>query len=52
MLYKWQYNGRAPWDDIVKWCFETFGTSYWWPHHETICFTSEEDYALFLLRWA
>jgi hypothetical protein len=49
--HKWQYNGRAPMDEIRDWCRQNIkGHSYlgW----ETIWFASEQDYVLFLLRWS
>jgi len=48
--WKWQYNGVAPFDNIVDWCkinVKGFGVI-----HETIWFSRQQDYAWFLLRWS
>ncbi len=54
--HNWQYNGAAPFIDIVTWCTQMFGhcgSSGSWDHvWETIYFVEDADYALFLLRWA
>lgn len=49
--HKWQYNGVAPWDDIVQWCYhnlEEWSTNY----SETIVFFTDKDYSHFCLRWS
>ena len=53
-LFKWQYNGVAPYHEIYLWCLETFGTggSDWAAARETIYFVREQDYTAFLLRWS
>jgi hypothetical protein len=57
-VYQWQYNGVAPWSEIVHWCEENLyhGGHYepnWWPNsYDTIYFTDPKEYTLFLLRWA
>ena len=57
-VYQWQYNGRAPWADVVDWCQENLyhGGHYeprWYTNgHETIYFEDPKEYTLFLLRWA
>jgi len=48
----WQYNGVAPWTDIVYWCRVTFGAENFIAAWETITFDREQDYAMFLLRWS
>lgn len=52
VMKTWQYDGRAPWSDIVDWCWQTFETGQVVARWETICFESEQDYFLFKLRWA
>ncbi len=50
---RWQYNGAAPFNDIVAWCFQHFGSKVTWSYlNETIYFRDEREYTLFLLRWA
>lgn len=58
-VYRWQYNGRAPWDDIIDWCQKNLyhGGYYepkWYTHngYETIYFKDPREYTLFLLRWS
>jgi len=57
-VYQWQYNGRAPWADVVDWCQENLyhGGHYeprWYTNgHETFYFEDPKEYTLFLLRWA
>lgn len=57
-VLSWQYNGRAPWLEILTWCMENLyhGGHYepnWWPNsYDTIYFTDPKEYTLFLLRWA
>ena len=58
-VYRWQYNGRASWDDIIDWCQKNLyhGGHYepkWYTHngYETIYFTDPKEYTLFLLRWS
>jgi hypothetical protein len=48
---QWQYNGCAPWNDIVQWCYPNLH-SEWLASWETIYFKSEHDYFLFKLRWS
>jgi len=50
--YQWQYNGTAPFDEIVQWCRTTFGYVDWYWRNETVYLENEKDYTLFLLRWA
>lgn len=45
----WQYNGCAPWAEIVAWCDKNIET--YAAHHETIWFYTPEDETMFLLRW-
>jgi hypothetical protein len=50
----WQYNGKAYWWEILEWCHDNFGFvgNRWMHRYETIFFIREDDYAMFLLRWA
>jgi hypothetical protein len=56
-VYQWQYNGKAPWSEIVHWCYKNLyhGGHYepnWHTNgYETIYFTDPKEYTLFLLRW-
>lgn len=55
-VYQWQYNGRAPWSEIVHWCYLNFyhGGYYepkWHVVYPTFYFRDEREYTLFLLRW-
>jgi hypothetical protein len=52
MTYSWQYNGIAPWTDIVRWCNQHIPDYCWSNGFETITFTDEKAYAWFLLRWS
>lgn len=47
----WQYNGCAPWDDIILWC-QAHIINAWAFRFETIFFYTEEDYTMFLLKWS
>jgi hypothetical protein len=47
----WQYNGVAPWTDIVEWCWAQFGAENVLASWDLIIFNHEKDYTLFLLRW-
>ena len=49
--HKWQYNGVAPWDEIVNWCSSNI-TGHSYIKFETIWFSREQDYAWFLIRWS
>jgi hypothetical protein len=57
-VLSWQYNGVAPWDDIIGWCMDNLyhGGHYepnWYSNwHETIYFRDPKEYTLFLLKWA
>jgi len=55
-ILKWQYNGIAEMSEITTWCKKHFGYDYfggrWSCVFETIYFDREEDYTMFLLRWA
>lgn len=51
-MLSWQYNGVAPWTEIVSWCYNTLNTHGWQTNSfETIYFYNEQDYTTFLLRW-
>jgi hypothetical protein len=51
-MYSWQYNGAAPFTEIIKWCEDHFGINPFVHKHETIYFARAEDYTMFLLRWS
>ena len=52
MIHFWQYNGCAPWDEIVQWCADHLSDKVWVTNKfETIQFYSEADYTAFLLKW-
>ena len=57
-VYQWQYNGRAPFGDIVEWCYNhLYHGGYYEPNwytneRETIYFRDEKEYTMFLLRWS
>lgn len=56
-VYSWQYNGVAPWAEIVRWCMDNLyhGGHYepnWYTGPETFYFSDEKEYAWFLLRWS
>jgi hypothetical protein len=48
----WQYNGRAPWDEIWRWCYTNINDEFYTNNFETIHFSTERAYNFFLLRWA
>ena len=50
-LIKWQYDGVAPWADIVQWCNATIPEYCWSNGVETITFTSKKAYTFFSLKW-
>jgi hypothetical protein len=58
MIYSWQYNGVASWDELLVWCMknlyhgEYYKTNWYTNHRDTFYFTDEKEYMLFLLRWA
>ena len=47
----WQYNGVAPFDDVLAWCEEQLCNDFIW-NLETIYFKTEQDKLLFALRWS
>ena len=47
----WQYNGAAPFEEVLLWCEDHFGYDWIW-NFETIYFKHERDRTAFLLRWA
>jgi hypothetical protein len=47
----WQYNGAAPWSEILQWCNSTIPTNVWTNGFETLTFDSDAAYLLFMLRW-
>jgi hypothetical protein len=49
--HSWQYNGVAPFHEVVLWCRNTFGYVDWFWRNETVYFANEQDYSTFLLRW-
>lgn len=46
----WQYNGAAPFSDVMLWCEEHFGNNWIW-NWETIYFKREKDLVFFKLKW-
>jgi len=48
--WQYQYDGRAPWREIVWWCCDNL--EHYQAHWETITFWDEREYTLFLLRWS
>jgi hypothetical protein len=49
----WQWNGAAPFSEIVNWCLDHFSITEWHTNgYETFHFAKESSYALFLLRWS
>ena len=51
-MHRWQYNHAAAWFDILDWCKEHFVFEDWSHNWDEITFRREQDYAMFLLRWA
>ena len=47
----WQYNGAAPFEELLDWCEQHFGDDWIW-EWETIYFKHEKDLVFFKLRWA
>ena len=47
----WQFNGVAPFQDIMLWCEEHLHNDWIW-NFETIYFKHEKYKLLFILRWA
>ena len=50
-VYSWQYNGVAPFYEIVEWCEDHLGREFHWDW-ETIYFADQGQYAWFILRWS
>lgn len=48
----WQYNGVAPWFDIMTWCTKNIPFGYYTNNFDTIFFVNERDFAWFTLRWS
>ena len=46
----WQYNGVAPFEDIILWCEQHFGNDWIW-NWETVYFKYERDRTAFMLKW-
>jgi len=57
-IYQWQYNGRAPWSEIVHWCYKNlyhgghYEPNWHTNNYDTIYFEDPKEYTLLLLRWA
>jgi len=49
-VYQWQYNGVAPFYEIIEWCEDHLGCEFHWDW-ETIYFADQGQYAWFILRW-
>ena len=48
--HSWQWTGQVPFIEVLAWCRQhRIVVSPTW---ETLYFTNERDYTLFLLRWA
>ena len=47
----WQYNGAAPFEELLDWCEQHFGDDWIW-NFETIYFKHEKDLVFFKLRWS
>ena len=47
----WQYNGVAPFEELLVWCEQHFGDDWIW-NFEIIYFKHQRDLAFFLLRWS
>jgi len=51
--FTWQYTGVAPFGEIYSWLEDRFGSQGWeYAGAETIYFSDDRVYTLFLLRWA
>lgn len=48
---KWQYNGVAPFEEVLLWCEKNLGNDWIW-NFETFYFKTEQDKLLFALRWS
>lgn len=60
-IHFWQYNGVAPFRDIVKWCEETFGpansvfasSEYVWSlHKQEGLYLNDAALVVFTMRWS
>ena len=51
-LWVYQYDGRAPMRDILKWCREHIADRYICNGFETIFFNNEDAAAYFIMRWS
>lgn len=57
-MYTWQYNGMAPWHEIIIWCMEhLYNGGHYEPSwstnmSDTFYFKDSKEYTLFLLRWS
>ncbi len=51
-MISWQYNGIAPWSELIKWCSDMFGKGNVNATWDTIYFNTQKEYVLFLLRWS
>lgn len=50
--YRWQWNGSSAFEEILYWCRRTFGYAGWTNRDINFYFVHEEDYLMFLLKWA
>ena len=48
----WQYNGIAKMSVILDWCLAHINDFFWYNGTETIHFTSDKAYTMFMLRWS
>lgn len=51
-FYDWQYNGAAPFKEILAWCEQSIPDEYGYNGFETIFFNNQTAYTHFLLRWS
>jgi hypothetical protein len=47
----YQYDGKAPFREVLEWCRINLGIKCWTNGHETIWISGEEAVVLFKLRW-
>lgn len=52
-LIQWQYNGNAPFVEIIDWCKSVLPNNTWgYRGWETIDFFDKSAYTLFIMRWS
>ena len=50
--HTWQYNGIAPFREIIEWCAAAMPGCWHTNGHETLYFKDDTAYTVFLLRWS